>query len=215
MVPGTLNVSWKGASGKIEQASIADFGHYPIYSTVSLAKTQNAQLTYFQTPVGGTKPGGAGTTNTRLDTNMTTQGQLDSYGEMLVYAMRLEITPSQGSVAGAAPIIGSCNLADMNEIISKVYSSFTTSTEKPLIEGAVTLFPAAAGIFGTTTQNASEAWTNGVPSAQAGRQLASPIFIPGLTNFRVEQQFLPALALTTNTRDVRIVLDGLRKKAVQ
>jgi hypothetical protein len=111
-------------------------------------------------------------------------------------------------------VISSAILADMNQLFAKVYSAFTTSTEKPLIEGPLSLFPAAGGIFGVTTVNDSQNWTNGQPQAIAGRQIQSPVFIPGLTNFRVDQQFLPAVALST-TRDLRVTLDGLRKKAVQ
>lgn len=211
-IPGTLNVTWTDSSGQVRSASIADFGHYPLYSTATVAKAASAPLTYFNSPVGGPKPGAATVSNTRLDTNMTTSGQLDSYGEMLVYALRIEVTTSEG--ASATPTISSCILDDMNQLFAKVYSAFTTSTEKPLIEGPLALFPAGGGIYGVTTQNAAESWVNGQPQSIAGRQIQSPVFIPGLTNFRVDQQFLPAVALST-TRDLRITLDGLRKKAVQ
>ena len=131
---------------------------------------------------------------------------------MLVYALRIEVCTSEGN--SATPVISSAPLDDMNQLFGKVYSAFTTSTEKPLIEGDLALFPAGGGIYGVTTQNAAESWNNGVPQSIAGRQIQSPVYIPGLTNFRVDQQFLPALAMTT-TRDLRITLDGLRKKAVQ
>ncbi len=212
MVPGTLNVTWTDQTGAKQIASIADFGHYPIYSTATLSATQQSQLTYFQTSVGGNKPGTT-VSNTRIDTNMTTNGQLDSYGEMLVYALRVEITTSQGSTA--SPTISSAPLGDINQFFAKLYQSFTTSTEKPLVEGDIAMFPSAGGPFGVTTQNAAEAWTNGYPSSNAGRQLASPIFIPGLTNFRVDQFSLPNALACATTRDIRITLDGLRKKAVQ
>lgn len=211
-IPGTLNVTWQDQNGQVRSASIADFGHYPLYSTATIAKTQTSPLTYFNQPVGGNKPGTSGVANTRLDTNMTTSGQLDSYGEMLVYALRIEVCTSEG--ASATPVISSAPLDDMNQLFGKVYSAFTTSTEKPLIEGDLALFPAGGGIYGVTTQNAAESWNNGVPQSIAGRQIQSPVYIPGLTNFRVDQQFLPSLSLSTS-RDLRITLDGLRKKAVQ
>ena len=211
--PGTINVKIRTPQG-VQQIDITDFGPYPIYSSATVAVGQTSEIAYFQYASGGTKPGASGTA-TKIDTNLRQASQLDPSGEMLIYSMRIEVTTSQGG--SAAPTVSSCTLGDMNLLIAKTYSSLQISTEKPLSEGPLTFFPAGGGISGTTTQNAAEAWTNGVPQSISSRVFAAPHYLPPLTNFRVVQEFLPNGFVTnlSATRDLRVVLDGLRRRASQ
>lgn len=208
--PGTINVKIRTPQG-VQQIDITDFGPYPIYSTATLSKTQQSEITYFQYASGGQKPGSTSTA-TKLDTNLRQASQLDPSGEMLIYSMRIEVTPSEGG--SATPTISSTTLDDMNQLVGKIYNSLQISTEKPLSEGPLTFYPQGGGIFGVTTQTESENWTNGQPQATASRVYAAPHYLPPLTNFRVVQEFLPTLALSL-TRDLRVVLDGLRRRASQ
>lgn len=209
--PGTINVKIRTPTG-VQQIDITDFGPYPIYATATLSATQSSELSYFQVGTGGTKPGTT-ITNTKLDTNLRQGGNLDPSGEMLIYSLRINVTTSQGSTT--TPTISSVPIADMNQLFAKTYSDLTISTDKPLTEGPLDFYPAGGGIFGVTTQSEAENWTNGQPQSTASRVFASPHYLPPLVNFRVTQQFFPnALALAT-TRDLRVTLDGLRRRASQ
>lgn len=199
--PGTINVRLNTAAGA-KQFDITDFGPYPLYSSAQIATTQATELVYFNYSTGQFVPG-TSTTATALDTNMRSgNGQLDASGEMLVYAMRVELPPA-------------VTIADAQALQAGVYSRLEISTEKPISEGPLSFYPAGGGLWFSGTATNINQVINGVPAASSGRVFASPHYIGAITNFRVTQLFPNgALALGT-TAKLRIILDGLRRRASQ
>jgi hypothetical protein len=199
--PGTINVRINTPAGP-KQFDITDFGPYPLYSSANIATTQATEIVYFNYSVGGPRSGVSGATATKLDTNMrSANGQLDASGEMLVYSMRIEFPPAIA-------------LADAQNLYTNVYSRLEIATEKPISEGPLSFYPQGGGLnfFGTGTS--LNQVTNGQPTASAGRVFASPHYIGPITNFRVTEEFVATLSLTATTL-LRIVLDGLRRRASQ
>lgn len=198
--PGTVNVRVRTPGG-VMSFDLTDFGPYPLWSTATVAAPQSTELVYFQYGRGSPKPGAGGATGTKLDTNLDNNaGQLGAADEMLVWSMRIQLP-------------NNITLNDIRELMAKTYNAMYISIQKPVSEGPIEFYPAAGGIFGTTTQNASENWTNGVPQSTAGRSFASPHYIGHITSFRVSQEFIQPLAMAA-ARDVRVVLDGLRRRAM-
>ena len=196
---GTVNVRIRSSDGSVQTFDIADFGPYPLWSSMVFAATQSAPLTLFNYAIGGSVPGG--TTATVYDTNLLTGNQqLGAAEEMLIYALRAVLPPD-------------ILLADAKDILKKCYLALYISTQKPAVEGQIGFFPAGGGIFGKTTQNAAEQWVNGLPAANASRVFATPHYLRGGVNFWGQAQFSAALAMTT-TAKVTVVADGLRKRPV-
>ena len=209
--PGTINVAIKTPQG-VKRFDLTDFGPYPLWSSAIYSTTQSSLMTFFQYARGSPKPGAAaGTNGPKLDTNIeSAAGPLSASDEMLIWSMRIEFFPSITSSAAAAIAI-----ADMRELTYKPYTALYIAISKPASEGPVTFFPQGGGVYGATTQNAAEHWTNGVPAATAGRVYASPHYLGPQTPFRVEQEFpIAALSLAAATTSGRITVDGLRRRAV-
>ena len=195
--PGTVNVRVRTPNG-VQSFDLTDFGPYPLWSTVTLGKTQSTEIVYFQYAKGSAKPGSS-SNGTKFDTNLeSNSGQLGASDEMLIWAMRIILPPA-------------ITLADIQDIANKTYTALYIAISKPVAEGRLEFFPAGGGVYGVTTQNAAEAWTNGHPAAQSGRVFASPHYLGGITTFYAKQEFPVALSLSA-TRDPCIVLDGLRRR---
>jgi hypothetical protein len=199
--PGTLNVRIRTPEG-VKAFDVTDFGPYPLFSTVRLATTQSAEIRYFQYGRGSPKPGAGGATATKLDTNMeASNGQLDAAAEMLVYSMRIILPPA-------------IKLADVKDLFAKTYSALFIASQKPSTEGRMENYPAAGGIAGHTTKTDAEQWTNGSPQANAGRVFATPHYLPGITAFSVSQEFPNGALALSETQDLTILIDGLRRRNV-
>lgn len=197
---GTVNVRIR-QGGQDYTFDIADFGPYPLFSSMVFATTQSAELTAFNYAIGGNISGTSSTQATKYDTNMLSGNQqLGAAEEMLVYALRAVLPPD-------------ITLADIKDVLKKTYVAVYISTQKPAIEGQIGFFPAGGGIAGQSTNNASEQWTNGHPAASAGRVFASPHYLRGGVNFWGQATFQSALSLSATVK-LTMVLDGLRKRPV-
>ena len=199
---GTLSIKVPGFP---EPLSFGDWVHDSIWGTISIPTAQTATLRGLQATVSEQKPGAAaGTLLSDRETNLPGPGNsgLPSAWAVLIYSIQIVMAPG-----------GNITVADMRDLHARVLFRFRIHT-KTYSEGPFYRFPAAAGIEGFTTNNATQ-WLNnsgGTPGSRRG--FVIPHYLKPGTPFTGECSFESATTQSA-TWDHEIVLEGLVKRPVQ
>lgn len=198
---GTLTVKVPGFP---EPLAFGDWVHDALWGTISVPTAQTAALRGLQATVSEQKPGAsAGTLLSERETNLPGPGNsgLPSAWAALVYSIQLVIAPGANLAVG-----------DMRDLHAKALFRFKIST-KTYSEGPLYRFPAAGGIEGFTTANATT-WINNSGSSPASRRgFVIPHYLKPNVSFAGEVSFESSTSLAA-TDDVEIVLEGLIKRPV-
>ena len=199
---GTLSIR---VPGYPEPLSFGDWVHDALFGTVSFGTTQQTSLRDLQATVSEQKPGAAaGTLLSERETNLPGPGNsgLPSAWAALIYSIQIVLGPGDANMT----------LANMRDIHAKCLFRFYIST-KPYSEGPVYRFPAAGGIEGFTTNNATEWVNNSGASPGTRRGFVIPHYMKPGVSFRADFSFDAALA-TSAVLDVETQLEGLIKRPV-
>lgn len=228
------------------EVAFVDWSDTPLYSTADLLSGfTDAEIDLFQytpgEPVPTTSNFLAGRTSTVRDTNIATPGSMATTEEMLVYAIRPEVTevtitaqdanqvslpaPNQPRPTGKRLAILQALLTMRLEVSQKIqhrapfgyYNTGFGTFAPSLYGGAVPV----AGVPGLS------AATQGLPSQDAVRSLVIPVHIGGQEKYRVVienqqespvpsglNEANPAVADDNIAHQVRVLLDGLYKRPV-
>lgn len=200
--PGTLSIRVPGFP---EPLAFGDWVHDSIFGTVTFGTTQSATLRGLQATVSEQKPGAAAGTNlTERETNLPGPGNsgLPSAWSVLVYSIQIVVGPGDANVT----------LANMRDIHIKTLFRFKIST-KTYSEGPVYRFPAAGGVDGMTTLNATSIVNNSSANPGGRRGFVIPHFMKPGVPFAGEFSFDAALALSA-ALDIETALEGLIKRPV-
>lgn len=199
---GTLTIKVPGFP---EPLAFGDWVHDAIWGTVSVPTAQTAPLRGLQATVSEQKPGAAaGTLLTERETNLPGPGNsgLPSAWALLVYSIQIVISPGTN-----------ISIADMRNLHTVTLFEFKLA-KKAYSEGPLYRFPAAGGIEGFTTNNATQ-WLNNSGSTPGSRRaFVIPHFMKPDVAFMGELSFEAATSLSA-THDIEIVLEGLVKRPVQ
>lgn len=199
---GTLTIKVPGFP---EPLAFGDWVHDAIWGTISIPTSQTATLRGLQATVSEQKPGAAaGTLLSERETNLPGPGNsgLPSAWAILIYSIQIVMAPG-----------GAITVADMRDLHAKCLFKFRIHT-KTYSEGPLYRFPAAAGIEGFTTANATT-WLNnsgGTPGSRRG--FVIPHFLKPGVPFAGEFSFESSTSLTA-TWDQEVTLEGLVKRPVQ
>ena len=200
--PGTLTIRVPGFP---EPLSFGDWVHDAIFGTVTFGTTQQASLRGLQATVSEQKPGAAaGTLLTERETNLPGPGNsgLPSAWAALIYSIQIVLGPGDASMT----------VANIRDMFLKTLFRFYISTKK-YSEGPLYRFPAAGGIEGFTTNNATE-WVNNSGSTPGSRRgFVIPHYMKPGVSFMGEFSFDAALAMT-DSLDIECHLEGLIKRPV-
>ena len=201
MSPGTLTVRVPGFP---EPLSFGDWVHDSLFGSISIPTAQVAPIRGLQATVSEQRPGAAaGTLLTERQTNLPGPGNsgLPSAWAALVYSIQIVIAPGVN-----------ISIADMRDIHSKVLFRFKLST-KTYSEGPVYKFPAAGGIEGFTTLNATQ-WLNNSSSTPGSRRgFVIPHYMKPAVSFMGEFAF-DSTSTMDATRIIETHLEGLIKRPV-
>lgn len=156
-----------------KEITLADWGAYPLRSTVELVNQNGAvapaELRVFTYTVGQQVP----ITNRNaddLDCNNALPSQMPVDEEMLVYCMELETDPR-------------CTPATLRNIILRTMFTLSVGGIKNYTDGPITRYPSGGGISGFTQIANETISSNGVPGTHAAKQLAIPVHIAGGEKF--------------------------------
>ena len=198
---GTLTIKVPGFP---EPLTFGDWVHDALWGTVSVPTAQTAPLRGLQATVSQQKPGAAaGTLLTDRETNLPGPGNsgLPSAWALLVYSIQIVIAPGTNIA-----------IADMRNLHLVTLFEFYIST-KAYSEGPLYRFPAAGGIEGFTTNNATQ-WLNNSGSTPGSRRaFVIPHYLKPDVSFMGQVSFEAATSLAA-TIDLEIVLEGLVKRPV-
>jgi len=198
---GTLTIKVPGFP---EPLTFGDWVHDALWGTISVPTAQTAPLRGLQATVSQQKPGAAaGTLLTDRETNLPGPGNsgLPSAWALLVYSIQIVIAPGTNLA-----------IADLRNLHLVTLFKFFIST-KAYSEGPLYRFPAAGGIEGFTTNNATQ-WLNNSGSTPGSRRaFVIPHYLKPDVSFMGEASFEAATSLTATT-DLEMVLEGLVKRPV-
>lgn len=198
---GTLTIKVPGFP---EPLAFGDWVHDAIWGTVSVPTSQTAPLRGLQATVSEQKPGAAAATLlTERETNLPGPGNsgLPSAWAALVYSIQVVIAPGVN-----------VSIGDMRNLHLVTLFRFKLST-KAYSEGPLYRFPAAGGIDGFTTNNATQWLNNSGSSPGSRRAFVIPHYMKPDVSFMGELTFEAATSLDA-TRDIEVVLEGLIKRPV-
>lgn len=192
------------------EMSIMDWTDIPYYSSIDLASGFTDQVAYlFQLEAGRNVPYAsqsvAGTitprTATTNDTNIEVPGQLDSEEEMLIYAIKPEVsaygfTPldftSRTELGATAPLGAPSPQFGMTSVLQAHLVLELEISEKVYAQAGFAYFNPGFGPFGTSVLNGGTLSAtpvamanNGFPSQEAVRSFAIPHHIGGQEKYRV------------------------------
>lgn len=239
------------------EVAFVDWQDQPIYSTVwALTGFSDEELFLFTyapgDPISKSDNINTGYTSTLLDTNTSTAGSLNETEEMLVYSIRPEYsvfdvadaqTPSlvdlviDGAASMGLPNISITQLKLLQDsLLLQLKVSMKTMHQERLGYYNTGFGPTGQGmIYPTATTTQRSFGAAGLPSQDAVRSLAMPIYIGGGEKFRVllvnpstdggstnstgavdfgySEASTPVLS-TTRVAKIVVHLDGLHKRPV-
>jgi len=198
---GTLTIRVPGFP---EPLAFGDWVHDQLYGTISIPTAQTATLRGLQATVSQQKPGAAAGINlSERETNLPGPGNsgLPSAWAALVYSVQVVMAPGVNIA-----------IADMRNIHLNTLLRFKIST-KTYSEGPLYRFPAAGGIEGFTTNNATQWLNNSGASPYSRRGFVIPHYMKPGVSFAAEFSFEAATSLTATT-DIETHLEGLIKRPV-
>lgn len=180
-----------------------------LYDFQAYAQAGQAQLSFFQVPVGQ-----AG--KTKADTNMTLAGQLPSGQQFLAQSLEVYFFPGT-IIPGVGPV---ANLIDgfVNDVWA-VYKGgwleFTVGSKVYLTEAPIGRFPPKTRLDGWASENgnttaAAALYTRTSYATPAGRPYpVDPyILLESTQNFTVQLNWPVAVAVT-NAGRIGVIIDGL------
>lgn len=180
----------------------------PLYDYQAYPMAGTTQLTFFQTPVGG-----SGTT--LGDTNMSSQGMLPRPQEFLITGIQVYFKPGNAVArAGVAPTVVQENWNDVNDILfGESYLKLFIGSKDYLVDGPLGKFVSCFGITGggwrSDTTTAAATQTAFIDYAKhAGRYYSiTPVKLPANQNFNVTLNFPTAIAASV-AGTIGVILDG-------
>lgn len=199
---GTMTIRVPGFP---EPISFGDWVHDSLWGTVSVPTAQTAPLYGLQATVSQQKPGAAaGTLLSERETNLPGPGNsgLPAGWALLIYSIQIVIAPGVD-----------ISIADMRNLHLVGLFQFRI-LQKAYSEGPLYRFPAAGGIEGFTTNNATQ-WLNNSGSHPGSRRgFVIPHYLKTDIAFAGVVRFEAATGLDA-TRDIEINLEGLVRRPVQ
>lgn len=156
----------------------------------------------FSVPIGQQDPLVAGTTKTKLSTNMQRGNQFPPPRCLVLMALEFYFSST-------------CLKSDIDAWLDGCYATFKID-DKVFHEGLLYFFPSGMGLNGVTTNNGESVYTNGFPSPQFSRRYAEwSKYIAPLQQFSLDITFPGTPPTMTNAGQIKIVLDGLTDRSVQ
>jgi hypothetical protein len=157
-----------------KEITLADWGAYPLRSTVELVNVNGigvapAEIRVFTYTVGQQVP----LTNRNaddLDCNNALPSQMPVDEEMLVYSMQIEADPR-------------CNPQTLQNIVLRTLFMLVVGGIKNYTDGPITRYPSGGGIAGFSIIANASVVQNGMAGVHAAKQLAIPVHIAGGEKF--------------------------------
>lgn len=187
-----------------EVFTISDWLDIPLYSRIQTTPGQAADVVCFNYVEAQTIPGGAAAAvATMIDTNLDQDNMLPIDEQMVIFSIQIRFDEADSDQAGLvrqADTAAEGMLKWLN-ITHNTYFEFTVTSAKPRVQGPITEFPIGAGLYWQQTEDIFTGagytptpmpWdnvvayevTNGMPTAEAARKLALPIFLPTMQTYR-------------------------------
>ena len=196
---GTLTIRVPGFP---EPLSFGDWVHDSLYGQVEVGTTDSATIRGLQATVSENIPGGSSVLTER-QTNLPGPGNsgLPAGWAALIYSIQVVIAPGVDITIG-----------DMRQLHLQSFLRFKIST-KTYSEGPLYRFPAAGGIEGFSTNNATQWLNNSGSSPSTRRGFVIPHYLKPQVSFAAEIAFGSAVSMSSS-RVLEIALEGLIKRPV-
>jgi hypothetical protein len=143
-------------------ANWVDRGPWQYWDTLQAAagSTLGSSYSMFSVPIGQQNPFVAGTTKTKLLTNMTLGNQFSPPRCLLLIQLGFYFG---GGLAGTPATWTPMFLDDITAILNSSYMEFRID-DKIFHEGQLWQYPPGVGLSGSTVASGQASWTNGLPA---------------------------------------------------